>query len=170
MKHAGPINALIRLFEQYINERTYASHLRPETIRGYTAVFGLFLKVMPEISTAEFLTPEILIEYFKRIETRKRIVGKSTIRIGVKSSTIKTQWSKLHTFFAWLEQKGYIKENPLKNIKPPQAIFDDPCALTDAEIHKIYSAIILHSSNSLMLRRDTMMVSLLIYTGCLVLK
>ena len=158
-------NNLVIRFEEYIKERRFCSHLCPETLRGYRAVFNLFLKVMPEISGTEFLTPEMLVEFFRRIETRERIIGRSTIKTGVKASTIKTQWSKLHTFFTWLERKGQIKENPLKYIKPPHPNYDDPRALTDSDIHKMYSAITLHSSNSLMMRRDIMMLSLLLYCG-----
>ncbi len=158
-------NKLATRFGEYINERKYCSHLCAETIRGYIAVFNLFLKVMPEVSGIEFLTPEMLVEFFRRIETRERIVGRNTIKTGVKTSTIKTQWSKLNTFFSWLETKGHIRENPLKDIRPPHPRYDDPRSLTDSEIHKMYSAITLHSSNSLMLRRDTMMLSLLLYCG-----
>jgi integrase/recombinase XerD len=156
---------LIQLFEEYLKECTYCTKLSPETIRGYTAVFILFLRVMPEVTSIQFLTREMLVEFFKRIETRQRIVGRNTIKIGVKRSTIKTQWSKLNAFFAWLEKKNYILTNPLANIKPPYPIYDDPKALTDSEILKIYTAATLRSCNSLMLRRDTMMISLLLYCG-----
>ena len=81
------------LFDDYINELKYSARLRPRTIQGYKAVFFLFLKVMPEVSAIEYLTPEMLNEFFKRIETRQRVVGKS-IKSGVKKSTIKTLWSK----------------------------------------------------------------------------
>ena len=120
---------------------------------------------MPEIDSPNLLSPEMLVEFFRRIETRERIVGRGTIKTGVKNSTIKTQWSKLNVFFVWLERKGQIRENPLKGIKPPHPYYDDPKALDDADIHKVYAAITLRSSNSLVLRRDTMMISLLLYCG-----
>ena len=156
---------LTQLFEEYINECKYCTHLSPETIRGYIAVFTLFLKVMPEVTELDLMTSGMLVEFFKRIETRARIVGRNTLKVGVKGSTIKTQYSKLNAFFAWLVRKAYLKENPLQNIKPPCPIYDDPQALTNEEIHKIYSAVTLHSSNAFTLRRDTMMVSLLLYCG-----
>lgn len=161
-KHA---TALVQLFEVYINERNYCAHLSAETIRGYCAVFTLFLNVMPEVTEIDLLSPEMLVEFFKRIETRLRIVGRNTVKVGVKGSTIKTQHSKLNAFFAWLETKGYIKENPLKNIRPPYPVYDDPQSLTDEDIHRIYSAITSHSANTFILRRDTMIVSLLLYCG-----
>ncbi len=152
-------------FREYISECQFSACLRPETVRGYCAVFSLFTKIMPEVSSTEFLTPEMLNDFFKRIQTRKRLVGRNTVKTGVKNSTIKTQYSKLNVFFGWLCKKGYLERNPLKDIRPPQVNYDDYRRLEDNEINKIYSAITLHSSNPLMLRRDTMMVSLLLFCG-----
>jgi integrase len=151
-------------FGEYTNEITYSERLRPETIRGYGNVFHLFLKIMPEVSTTESLTSEMLNEFFKRINTRIRIIGKDTYKVGVKNSTIKTQYSKLNAFFSWLNKKYQI-ENPLKSIKPPKVIYEDCPRLKDDEVEKIYASIVLHSSNLLLLRRDTFMVSLLFYCG-----
>jgi hypothetical protein len=86
------------LFQEFITECRYARKLRFETTRGYKAVFDLFLKVMPEVSDIGKLSPEMLNEFFRRIETRQRIVGKKIVS-GVKKSTIKTLWSKLNVFF-----------------------------------------------------------------------
>jgi integrase/recombinase XerD len=155
---------LTEYFTDYINEVQYSARLRPRTILGYKAVFFLFLKVMPEVSGVEYLTSEMLTEFFKRIDTRQRVVGK-TIKSGVKKSTIRTFWYKLNGFFMWLDQRGYIAENPLRTIKPPQVEYIDFRRLKDQEIHKIYSAIVCHSTNSFVLRRDTVMVSLLLYCG-----
>lgn len=158
-------NNLQTLFEQYINEATFSSCLQPETIRGYRAVFQLFLNIMPEVDAVECLTPEMLNEFFKRIQTRQRIIGKNTFKTGVKKSTIKTQWSKLNAFFVWLYKKNYIQHNPLQNIRPPKVSYDDFRKLEDSDIRKIYAAITLYSSNSFILRRDTLMVSLLLFCG-----
>lgn len=153
------------LFNVYINECQFSMCLRPETIRGYVAVFRLFSKVMPEVSSTDELTTEMLNLFFKRINTRQRVVGKNKIKTGVKSSTIKTQYSKLIVFFRWLCEKGYLEQNPLKNIKAPQVNYDDFRRLEDEDINKIYSAIVRTSNNSLLLRRDTVMVSLLLFCG-----
>lgn len=156
---------LQQLFEEYTNEIKFSACLRPETIRGYRNVFHLFLKVMPEVSTTENLTPEMLNEFFKRIHTRIRIIGRDTSVSGVKKSTIKTQRSKLNVFFTWLHDKGYLGKNPLKDIPCPKVIYDDSKRLENSDIHKIYSAITQYSSNSFILRRDTFMVSLFLYCG-----
>ncbi len=156
---------LQKLFNEYVNECRFSMCLRPETIRGYIAVFSLFSKVMPEVTSTKELSPEMLNLFFKRIYTRSRIVGRNTIKTGVKNSTIKTQYSKLIVFFRWLCNKGYLEQNPLKNIRAPQVNYDDFRRLEDKEINKIYSAIVRCSSNSLLLRRDTVMVSLLLFCG-----
>ncbi|HRG42913.1 MAG TPA: site-specific integrase [Saprospiraceae bacterium] len=161
----GSVAQLERLFNEYVNECQFSMCLRSETIRGYKAVFSLFSKVMPEVSTTGELTTEMLNLFFKRIKTRSRIVGRNTIKTGVKSSTIKTQYSKLIVFFKWLCQKGYLEQNPLKNIKAPQVNYDDFRRLEDEEINKIYSAITRCSNNTLLLRRDTVMVSILLFCG-----
>jgi integrase/recombinase XerD len=159
------MNELQALFEQYINECRYSACLRPETLRGYKNVFSLFLKVMPEVRTLKSLTCEVFNEFFKRIQTRQRPSGTHAIKIGVKKSTIKTQWCKLNAFTGWLYKNGHIAENPLTAIRPPQPEYDDYRRLSDSDIHRIYSAISRSSSDALTLRRDNLMVSLLLYCG-----
>ncbi len=157
-------NAISALFSEYIKECKYTACLRSETIRGYIAVFTLFQKVMPEITSADLLSKESINEYFKRIETRDRKLGNKIVS-GVKKSTIKTHWAKLNVFFKWLKENNHITENPLKGIKSPRVSYDNYQRLEDDELNKIYSAIVNNSTNSLMMRRDTLMVSLLLYTG-----
>lgn len=158
------MDELQQLFKEFAVECQYSRKLRPETVRGYKAVFALFLRIMPEVCNLETLTPEMLNEFFRRIETRQRIVGKKPTS-GVRKSTIKTLWSKLNVFFVWLRIRGLIIESPLAHIRPPHVSYDDFRRLQDHEINKIYSAIARHSSSSLMSRRDTMMVSLLLFCG-----
>ncbi len=95
---------LQQLFDEFIKQCSFSSGLRPETIRGYSDVFRHFLTVMPEVSDTRNLTTEMITEFFKRLQTRERIVGRNTIKTGVKKSTIKTYWSKLNSFFEWLVQ------------------------------------------------------------------
>lgn len=157
---------LVQLFEEFINECTYSRSLRPETIKGYKATFDHFTKMVPEVSTVQLLTVEMINEFFKRIKTRRRIVGRDTVRIGLEDSTIKTYGNKLNAFFVWLIQRNIIKENPLDNIKLRNPEYKDQRALEDNDTPKIYSAFALHSNgNSLLLRRDTAMVSLLYFLG-----
>lgn len=158
-------NELSKHFNNFIIECEYSSRLRPETIRGYRQTFRQFSTIMPEVTNLTFLTPDMVCEFFKRLEVRKRKVGRSTIKMGIKTSTLRTYWSKLNTFFQWLVTKSLLQQNPLLAIKPPQATYTDNRALETSEIHKILSAITLHSTNTFMLRRDLAMVNLFIFCG-----
>jgi integrase len=164
LTHNDCMNDIVRLFNEFMIECQYTRKLRSETTRGYKAVFDLFIKLMPEVTNTNSLTPDMLNEFFRRIETRPRMVG-NTIKSGVKKSTIKTQWSKLNVFFIWLCKRGYIIGSPLKDIKPPRPNYDDYRRLKDEEINKIYSAIVRCSPSALINRRDMAMVSLLLFCG-----
>ncbi len=156
---------LHELFSDFTEECKYASQLSPETIRGYASAFLLFSNVMPEIVEVKYLAPEMLIEYFKRLQTRPRLVGRDTWKKGVKASTIKTYYGKLNAFFFWLERKALIQENPLSRINAPKVTYADGRALSEEEVRRIYAAITLHSQSAFTLRRDTAMVSLLVFCG-----
>jgi len=156
---------LKKLFDDCMGERRFISRLRSETIRGYNNVFDLFLKLMPEIKKTDDLSETVCKNFFKLIQERERIVGKSKIISGVKNSTIKTQMAKLNVFFKWLEMRGFIKENPLKNIKKPSVKYVDFKRVDDNDIHKLYSSVVLNPVNNLLSARDNMMISLLINCG-----
>ncbi len=154
-----------KLFEEFIDECQYSKRLRPETIKGYKEVFRHFTASMPELASLEMLTTQMMTQFFKRLQTRERIVGVKTKKVGVKDSTIKTYWSRLNTFFDWLQPRGYIKENPLKAITPPTPIYDDKRAIVKSDIEKVIAAVSLHSPNSLTSKRDMAMIFLLLYAG-----
>jgi site-specific recombinase XerD len=156
---------LQQLFAEYISECQYSKKLRPATIRGYKITFDHFTKMMPEVTIPESLTREMLNEFFKRISTRERIVGRDTVKVGLEDSTIKTYGTKLGTFFTWLIQQKIITENPLEYIKLRHPQYKDKRALEDDEVRKLFAAITLHSKSPLMLKRDTAMVSVLLFCG-----
>ncbi len=156
---------LKQLFAEYISECQYSTGLRPETIRGYKAVFHNFSALMPQVNNTALLTPEVMNEFFKSVQVRKRIVGRDIEKVGVKASTIRTYWSKLNSFFEWLRLRGYIEVNPVTDIKTAEPVYDDKRAVERDDIYKIFSAVTLHSTNPLLLRRDTLIFSLLIFCG-----
>ena len=160
-----PKQNLKQLFEEYINECQYSRGLRPQTITGYKATFNHFFAMMPEVTVLQSLTVEMLNEFFKRIKTRERIVGKNTIRIGLEDSTVKTYGTKLNAFFVWLIQRKLMTENPLASIKLRHPEYKDKRALEIEEVHRIFTAVTLHSKTSLILKRDTAMVALLFFCG-----
>ena len=156
---------LQQLFTDYIAECRFARGLRPQTITGYEATFDHFSTMMPEVVAVQSLSREIMIEFFKRIKTRTRIVGRDTPKIGLEDSTIKTYGNKLNAFFIWLIQGELMVRNPLDGIKLKYPEYNDKRALKSEEIHKIISAIALNPNSPLMLKRDMMMVHLLLFLG-----
>lgn len=152
------------LFEEYIHECTYSRRRSPETIRGYKQVFDTFTKLCPSV-TLESLSHRSLTELFSILETRERVVGKGIIKKGVKKSTIVTYISKLHSFFEWMQQRGYIDENPVRKMARVTATYDTIESLRKPEIEKIRAAIDNHSHDLLHMKRDRAMVSILIFCG-----
>jgi integrase/recombinase XerD len=165
--HTTP-SQLQHLFETYITDCKYSKHLRPQTLKGYLEVFSVFQKLLPDIKEVDDLHPHLMNEFFKRLSTRERKVGKDTIKIGVRPSTIRTYYNKLMPFFRWLEIYGHIENGVLtsKIIKPPVPIYDDEKALSEWEVSKIIASITLYSINDpFIYKRDILIVTLLLYTG-----
>ncbi len=153
------------LTNQFLKEREFSTRLSPKTIIGYREFFHLFQKLMPELTSIQFLNTELITEFFWRLEKRERIVGRNTIKVGVKRSTVLTYWSRLNPFCEWLLQNKYINSNPLRRIRVPSEKYQDYCALPDENIRKLYAAVSLHSKSSLALKRDTAMLSILVFCG-----
>ena len=155
------------LFENYISDCTYSKQLRPQTIKSYCQVFETFKKIMPETVTVSDLHNQILNEFFKRISTRTRIVGKISITSGVKPSTIKTYYNKLIAFFRWLEHHNHLNKSITPYMtKPPSPKYDDQKALSDEEVSKIIASVTLYSMDyTFLYSRDIAIISLLLYTG-----
>jgi len=156
------------LFERYLTECQYSKQLRPKTIKGYREVFIVFQKLLPDVKETNDLHAYQMNEFYRLLSTRKRIVGKNTIKIGVKPSTIRTYYNKLIAFFKWLENNNYIEKGTLVQhiIKPPQPIYDDEKSLSDAEVSKIIATITVHRIGDVfILKRDILIISLLLYTG-----
>ncbi|MCB9065451.1 MAG: site-specific integrase [Chitinophagales bacterium] len=120
---------------------------------------------MPEIETCEDLSTEILIEFFKRLQNRVRKVGTDTFKKGVKNSTVITYRNKLNPFFNWLKQQHLIKENPLDALPLPKLDYNEKKHLSEEQIKILYSTISQYSYNSFLQRRDTAMLSILLYCG-----
>lgn len=121
---------------------------------------------MPEIDRPEYITEEAMVDFFERLQTRERIVGKGDVVTGVKDSTIKTYWSKLNTFFDWLRSKEVIEINPLREMKKPrEPRYEDERALSEDEVKRIIASISINNDKALLLKRDMAIVHVLLYTG-----
>lgn len=155
---------LKELFELFIDNKKYSDRRRPETLRGYRHVFEFFLRQMPHIVYPYQLAPEVVNTFMKQVQTRTRIVGKGELRSGIKDSTARTYLNKLDTFFRWLVTAGHLEKNPiLEKGKYPQ--YNDVRTVSGSDIRKLYTAITLSDSNLFVRKRDTAMLSTLIYLG-----
>jgi integrase len=155
------------LFKEYVNVCRYSKRLSEKTISGYTEVFSTFSKIMFEIKDKDDLHAQMMPEFFRRISTRIRIVGKDTRISGVKASTIRTYHNKLVIFFKWLENNGHLTVSITEHmIVPPVPMYEDERALTDSQVAKIISSITLYGmEDAFIYARDIAIVSLLLYTG-----
>lgn len=83
----------------------------------------------------------VIIDFFNKLQTRERKVGKDKKVIGVENSTIWTYRNKLKSFFNWLESEGHIKDNPFKRIPAPKIVDKGGKFLTQSKIDQIMGAI-----------------------------
>jgi len=120
---------------------------------------------MPNVETPCSISAENMNYFFKKLQTRKRIVGKGEERVGVKASTVFTYWSRLNSFFRWLENNNHLENNPLPRMRPAQPQYEDKKSLSKSELQKILVAIDLYSTTSFLLKRDKAIIYLLFYCG-----
>jgi site-specific recombinase XerD len=134
---------LKQLHMEFMAYSEFSRRLSPATLRSYRAAFALLLRRYPEL-TIEDITSASLMEFFRWLESRPRIVGKGEIRQGVRKSTIATYWMKLSKFFGWLEKRGLLGVNPLRaggEMEFPRVRYDNRKYLSREDVAKIYRAI-----------------------------
>ncbi|OQP67865.1 tyrosine-type recombinase/integrase [Niastella populi] len=156
---------LQQLFNEFMYECEYVRKVRPETLRGYKQTFDTFYKLMPSIGI-ESITPSSMIQFFKILQERKRVVGRGLIKVGIKKSTAATYWSKLNSFFEWLKVRKYIKNNPFEVMEYPVPEYVDKKFLKKEEIEKILAAV--HNQgnkNILLLKRNLSIFYILLFCG-----
>lgn len=153
-----------QLFDEFLFECEFSRKLRPETLKGYRAIFATFIKFNPDVSL-NTLSSTSVVNFFKILEQRKRIVGKGSVRSGVKKSTIAKYWNKLNCFFDWLLANGHLSRNPFQGMSYPTPTYEDKKFLRKAEIEKILTAILTHSGNSFTLKRNLVIFYLLLFCG-----
>jgi site-specific recombinase XerD len=159
------MQSLKEYFENYINECQYVKRLRPETMKSSKEAFNHFVRIMPEISSLDEITHSVITVFFKRLQTRERIVGKGIKVVGIKDSTLSAYAGRLKTFFKWLKERKYIDENPFDNLRLPNPVFVDHRSLTGEQIKKIMGAAVQSAQNSFLLKRDLAMIGILTFCG-----
>lgn len=156
---------LQQLFDEFIYECEFVKRVRPATLHGYKYTFVTFTRLMPGLSL-ELITSDTMTQFFRLLQERKRIVGKGKIKTGIKNSTAASYWCKLNAFFSWLSLKGFISENPFKDMSYPKPSYEDKQYLKKEEIERILTAIhITHSKNMLLFKRNLIVFYLLLYCG-----
>jgi site-specific recombinase XerD len=156
---------LLEHFEEYINECIYVKRLRPASIKCSKDALIHFRKLMPEIESLEDITATTITVFFKRMQTRERIIGKGIKVVGVRDSSLLTYGSRLKTFFKWLADRRYIQHNPFVSMRLPNPTFEDRRALSGDQIKRIMGAIVQYSYNSFLIKRDIAMVGMLTFCG-----
>src|SRR5713226_4275603 len=129
--------SLSALHNEFLDYAEFTRGVSPKTLKAYRASFDLLMARFPSL-TLSMLVPDIMMEYFKWLQTRSRMIGRQT-RHGVKKSTVATYWRRLSKFFDWLKARRYIKANPLKSdlLEFPSVRYDDKKYLDRKDIEKI---------------------------------
>jgi len=155
-----------KLFDDFITECRYSSRLSEVTLRGYQSAFDLLLKTFPDL-TLEIVTARTITEFFKRLDQRKRIVGRGKMKKGIKNSTVASYWRKLKKFFDWLKTKGYLTDNPLDEMSCPAVNYDDVKYLKKEEVEKIFLSLnhYIEWNNIFVKKRNIALISLALNCG-----
>jgi site-specific recombinase XerD len=106
-------------------------------------------------------------EFFRRLETRSRLVGHGQQRVGVRSSTVATYRSKLNRFFEWLKANGNLHANPFAGLPYPRVEYEDRKYLTKSSVERVLTTLILAApwQRRLVRTRNLALFSTLLYTG-----
>lgn len=107
------------------------------------------------------ITPSDVENYMISLETRETKNGIK--RTG--DDILQSRWSSLNTFFEWLIQRRYIKDNPIKVVDRPKNNTEHKISyLSKTEINKLFKAIS-KNPNKIMALRDKTIISLALATG-----
>jgi integrase len=156
-------NQIKHYYQVYLEEAEYARGLRKMTLKNSQEIINNFTNLMPEITLLEELSPNIIVEFFKRVTRRAQSEGKT-----IKKSTIYSYYSRLNPFFGWLEDQRYIPKGSMYNKvpKPEKPTYTDIKALTDSEVEILVATISLESiKNTFLGIRDRAIIYTLLYTG-----
>lgn len=159
------MSSLNNHFQNYLNECEFTRRLRPETIRSSKYAFEHFTSVVPEVSEVSDISTDLITVFFKRLQTRERIVGKGQVKVGIKDSTVASYTGRLRAFFQWLKNRKIIEVNPFETFRSTPPVFADHRALTGGEIKKIMGTVAQYAKSSFLLRRDMAMVGILTFCG-----
>lgn len=154
-----------QLFNDFMYECEFVKKSRPETLIGYKRVFELFRRILPNLNL-EDINEVSISNFFRILETRKRVVGKGSVRTGIKKSTVASYYRKLNVFFVWLERRRFINVNPFKGVTCPKPVYDEKKYLKRSEIERILAVLCMSNEQSLMVyKRNIAIFNLLLFCG-----
>lgn len=158
--------SLKALHERFVAEQRFTGRRSTATLRGYRQCFATLMALMPTL-TASQLSAAAMTEFFRRLESRPRLVGKGLERVGVKTSTIATYRSKLGRFFQWLESQGEVVANPFVSMAYPRVDYEDRQYLSRSSVERIFSALTLGAPrrSRFLRRRNLAIFATLLYAG-----
>lgn len=135
------------------------------TIDTYTNYVISFMNYItdgkPEEEFYTKVTAPIIKKYLVSLRTRD--IDGQTVRAG--DDIQATRWSALNTFFVFLTNNNYIKENPMAKTKRPKVRTEHKVTyLTQEEVQEVFKNI-KENAGTKLLNRDLALISLFISTG-----
>ena len=135
------------------------------TIDTYTNYVASFMNYITNGNpTEDFytnVTTAMVKQYLVSLQTRE--IDGQTVRAG--DDIQATRWSALNTFFVFLINNDYIKENPMTKTKRPKIRTEHKVTyLTQEEIQEVFKNI-KEGAGTKLLNRDLALISLFISTG-----
>ena len=135
------------------------------TIDTYTNYVASFMNYITDNNLEEDfykrVTTSMIKQYLVSLQTRD--IDGQTVRTG--DDIQATRWSALNTFFMFLTNNDYIKENPMSKTKRPKIRTEHKVTyLTQEEIQEVFKNI-KENAGVKLLNRDLALISLFISTG-----
>lgn len=135
------------------------------TIDTYTNYVASFMNYITDNNLEEDfykrVTTSMIKQYLVSLQTRD--IDGQTVRTG--DDIQATRWSALNTFFIFLVNNDYIKENPMSKTKRPKIRTEHKVTyLTQEEIQEVFKNI-KENAGVKLLNRDLALISLFISTG-----
>lgn len=141
---------MIHEFEHYLREQRKLSSNTVVSYKRDLKYFGQYLK-------------DQNIDHYKdaaNVDLLKYVI--SLKKSGKASATLSRNIASIRTFYGYLHNKGYIKDNPSLELEAPKAEKKMPAVLTLQEVEKILSKPDTRTSIG---KRDKAMIELLYATG-----
>lgn len=144
------------LHDQFCEYQLTIRNFQPDTIQNYKSNIDLFLQLLPHIQRVEHITPQDANHFFYT-GMRER---------GWKPITFISHHKNLAVFLKWCIKRGFITENPLKDIEKPRLEKKLPTRLTKQQaMHLLQVVATMPWHNELIRSRNYAIFATLLYCG-----